>query len=120
MAGPANRTDANLEGRGDIPPALAGSPAFDYLGTVKYHRRAADGGAALGSFDPSMLQARSDALLDEFSFELSNCGQDVHQERGGGARLARVQSLRNSDEGRERVSYCQRHRHTPQHQHNMC
>jgi hypothetical protein len=74
------------------------SPAFDYLGTVKDHRRAADGGAALGSFDPSVLQARSDALFDEFSLELSNCGQDVHQERGGGARLVRVQSLRNSNE----------------------
>jgi hypothetical protein len=94
MVGPANRTDANLEGRGDIPPALAGSPALDYLGTVEDDLRSADSHAIL----LGGLNAGGNTLSDQLTLELSDRGQDVHQQRGCGARVIRVQSLRNSNE----------------------
>jgi hypothetical protein len=94
MAGPANRTDANLESRGDIPPALAGSSAFDYLGTVEDDLRSADSRAIL----LGGLNAGGKTLPDQLTLELSDRGQYVHQQRGGGARVIRVQSLRNRNE----------------------
>jgi hypothetical protein len=55
----ANRTDANLEGPSDIPPALAVSSASRHLGAVEDHRRPPDRGAALctnstGAIGPSL------------------------------------------------------------------
>jgi hypothetical protein len=94
MVGTANRTDADLEGRGDVPPALAGSSAFDYLDTIKDDVGSADSRAIfLGG-----LNASGNTLPDQLTLELSDRGQDVHQQRGGGARVIRVQSLRNSNE----------------------
>ena len=80
MVGPANRTDANLEGRGDIPPALAVSPAFEYLGTVEDDLRSADSRAIL----LGGLSAGGNTLTDQLTHELSDRGQDVHQQRSGG------------------------------------
>ena len=71
MAGPANRTDANLEGRGDIPPALAVSPAFEYLGTVEDDRGSADSRAILlGS-----LNAGGNTLPDQLTLELGTAAR---------------------------------------------
>jgi hypothetical protein len=67
MVGTANRTDANLGDRGDIPPALAASSACDYLGTVEDDNRSADSRAIL----LGGLNAGGNTLPDQLTLELS-------------------------------------------------
>jgi len=71
MVGTADCTNANLEGRGDIPPALAGSPAFDYLDTIKDDVGSADSGAIfLGG-----LNASGNTLPDQLTLELGTAAR---------------------------------------------
>jgi hypothetical protein len=69
-------------------------------GTAAVHRRfRSPNGLARPCAGPlGGFSASGNTLPDQLTLELSDRGQDLHQQRGGGARVIRVQSLRNSNE----------------------
>jgi hypothetical protein len=77
MIGAANCTAPTLRAEA-ISRQL--SPAFDYLGTVEDDLRSADSRAIL----LGGLSAGGNTLTDQLTHELSDRGQDVHQQRSGG------------------------------------